>query len=52
VRNRTVSLLLPGDSETITRGYIYDWRFAGALDPHGWRVQVIALDASLGLPPR
>jgi glycosyltransferase involved in cell wall biosynthesis len=45
-----LEILLPGDPETATGGYIYDRRIAAGLRDLGWNVRVHALDASFPRP--
>ncbi len=47
---RDLALLLPGDPETPTGGYLYDKRMVAELRALGWRVQVRSLDASFPAP--
>lgn len=46
----TVVLLVPGDIETRTGGYVYDRRIVAGLRALGWAVDVQALDASFPRP--
>ena len=46
----TLALLVPGDLETQTGGYIYDRRLVDGLAHLGWQVQVHSLDSSFPLP--
>jgi glycosyltransferase involved in cell wall biosynthesis len=45
-----LALLLPGDPQTPTGGYLYDRRIAEGLRRLGWEVRVHALDASFPEP--
>jgi glycosyltransferase involved in cell wall biosynthesis len=45
-----LALLLPGDPQTATGGYLYDRRIAEGLRRLGWEVRVHALDASFPEP--
>ena len=45
-----LDLLLPGDPQTLTGGYIYDRRIVRGLGTLGWRVTVHALDHSFPFP--
>ena len=45
-----LDLLLPGDIDTPTGGYIYDRRMVDGLRALGWQVEVHALDDSFPLP--
>lgn len=45
-----LALLLPGDPETATGGYLYDRRIAEGLRRLGWEVRVQSLDASFPDP--
>lgn len=45
-----LALLLPGDPETATGGYLYDRRIAEGLLRLGWEVRVQSLDASFPDP--
>ncbi len=47
---RRLALLLPGDPATPTGGYLYDRRIVEELRTLGWRVEVLALDASFPFP--
>jgi glycosyltransferase involved in cell wall biosynthesis len=47
---RSVVLVVPGQLETPTGGYIYDRRMAEGLRQHGWSVDVRALHASFPHP--
>ncbi len=42
--------VLPGDPDTPTGGYRYDRRIAAGLRAHGWRAEVLALDAGFPFP--
>ncbi len=45
-----LALLVPGDPETQTGGYVYDRRIIDGLGSLGWHVDVHSLDASFPLP--
>lgn len=45
-----LALLLPGDIDTPTGGYLYDRRMVQELRARDWPVEVIALDASFPAP--
>ena len=45
-----LDLVLPGDIDTPTGGYIYDRRMVDGLRALGWTVRVHALDGSFPLP--
>lgn len=45
-----LALLLPGDPDTATGGYVYDRRIAEGLRRLGWEVRVQSLDASFPDP--
>lgn len=45
-----LTLLLPGDPDTPTGGYLYDRRMATGLRALGWQVDVVALDGSFPAP--
>jgi len=45
-----LTLLLPGDPDTPTGGYLYDRRMAAGLSALGWQVDVVALDGSFPAP--
>lgn len=45
-----VALLLPGDIDTPTGGYLYDRRMVQELRARDWRVEVVALDSSFPAP--
>jgi len=47
---KRLHLLLPGDPDSITGGYIYDRRIAAGLRALGWQVEVVALAASFPHP--
>jgi glycosyltransferase involved in cell wall biosynthesis len=46
----TLDLVLPGDPETLTGGYVYDKRIVRGLAAHGWQVAVHRLDDSFPVP--
>lgn len=46
----SVTVLVPGDLETPTGGYIYDRRIVGGLGALGWTVAVAKLDESFPFP--
>jgi glycosyltransferase involved in cell wall biosynthesis len=48
--SRHLALLLPGDPDTPTGGYLYDRRMAQGLRALGWQVEVVRLDDSFPLP--
>jgi glycosyltransferase involved in cell wall biosynthesis len=45
-----LTLLLPGDPDTPTGGYLYDRRIVAELRALGWHVQVVSLDPSFPAP--
>ncbi len=45
-----LTLLVPGDPETETGGYVYDRRIVDGLGSLGWHVDVHSLDVSFPLP--
>ena len=47
---RRLHLLVPGDLDTLTGGYLYDRRIADALRARGWQVDLHALYASFPQP--
>jgi glycosyltransferase involved in cell wall biosynthesis len=47
---RRLALLLPGDPDTATGGYLYDRRVVAELRALGWQVDVASLDASFPAP--
>lgn len=47
---RTLALLLPGDPDTPTGGYLYDRKMVEELRGRGWQVEVLPLDASFPAP--
>ncbi len=49
-RAGAMTLLLPGDPETQTGGYIYDRRIANGLRQLGWDIDVYSLDVSFPQP--
>src|ERR1044071_9765873 len=52
VRAQTLSLLVPGDLNTRTGGYIYDRHIVYGLGKLGWRTETHSLDVSFPLPTR
>jgi len=48
----TLELLLPGDPETLTGGYIYDRRIVEQLAARGWTIHVRSLEPSFPAPDR
>lgn len=50
VRTSAVTLLVPGDLEARTGGYIYDRRIAEGLRELGWHVETHSLDSSFPQP--
>ena len=42
-----LNLVVPGDPDTRTGGYIYDRRIAAELEARGWPISVIGLEGQL-----
>ena len=47
-----VDLVVPGDIDTVTGGYIYDRRILAGLAELGWQARVHSLHASFPEPTR
>jgi glycosyltransferase involved in cell wall biosynthesis len=50
LRTRCLHLLVPGDPQTATGGYLYDRHMAEGLRALQWQVEVLSLDASFPAP--
>ena len=47
---RTVYLVVPGEPDTLTGGYLYDRRIFDGLAERGWKTETLALDPSFPTP--